>query len=168
MVCICDSVAGMWCVCVTLLLERGLRLLLRMSQAKKKEVDITWQHCESVPPNRLQVKCKYCSHACWDGIARMKHHLAGTKINVSTCTSVLDDVKEIQKKEENSLDCLEEVAKGKEWASKVVKQKTMNEICKDRDVAIQEICNCIYGNALPFNLVRSPLFVQMLKVVGEY
>ncbi|RDX92334.1 hypothetical protein CR513_25546, partial [Mucuna pruriens] len=44
----------------------------------------------------------------------------------------------------------------------------MNEICKDRDVAIQEICNCIYGNALPFNLVRSPLFVQMLKVVGEY
>ncbi|RDX78264.1 hypothetical protein CR513_41485, partial [Mucuna pruriens] len=33
----------------------------------------------------------------------------------------------------------------------------MNEICKDKDVAIQEICNCIYGNALPFNLV-----------VGEY
>ncbi|RDX74674.1 hypothetical protein CR513_45550, partial [Mucuna pruriens] len=61
----------------------------------------------------------------------MKHHLAGTKINVSACTSVPDDVKEM-------------------------------------DVAIQEICNCIYGNALPFNLVRSPLFVQMLKVVGEY
>ncbi|RDX85556.1 hypothetical protein CR513_33239, partial [Mucuna pruriens] len=73
-----------------------------------------------------------------------------------------------KKKEENNLDCLEEVAKGKEWASKVVKQKTINEICKDRDIAIQEICNCIYGNALSFNLVRSPLFVQMLKVVGEY
>ncbi|RDX67791.1 hypothetical protein CR513_53290, partial [Mucuna pruriens] len=123
----------------------------RMSQAKKKKADITWQHCESIPQNRLQVKCKYCSHACWGGIARMKHHLAGTKINVSACTSVPDDVKEIywkvktkKKKEENSLDCLEEVAKGKEWASKVVKQKTMNEICKDRDVAIQEICNCIY------------------------
>ncbi|RDY02322.1 hypothetical protein CR513_14231, partial [Mucuna pruriens] len=107
--------------------------------------------------------------SCWGGIARMKHHLTGTKINVSACTIVSDDVKEIQKKkEENSLDCLEEVAKGKEWAFKVVKHKTMNEICKDRDVAIQEICNCIYGNALPFNLVRSPLFVQMLKVVGEY
>ncbi|RDY11944.1 hypothetical protein CR513_03313, partial [Mucuna pruriens] len=28
------------------------------------------------------------------GIARMKHHLAATKINVSPCTSVPDDVKE--------------------------------------------------------------------------
>ncbi|RDX86345.1 Uracil phosphoribosyltransferase, partial [Mucuna pruriens] len=76
--------------------------LLRMSQAKNKEVDITWQHCESVPPNRLQVKCKYCSHACWGRIARMKHHLVGTKINVSACTSVLDDVKEMMAKK-----CLE-------------------------------------------------------------
>ncbi|RDX92308.1 hypothetical protein CR513_25576, partial [Mucuna pruriens] len=67
----------------------------RMSQAKKKEADITWQHCESIPPNRLQVKCKYCSHACWGEIARMKPHLAGTKINVSPCTSVPDDVKEM-------------------------------------------------------------------------
>ncbi|RDX64150.1 hypothetical protein CR513_57326, partial [Mucuna pruriens] len=83
---------------------------------KKKEADITWQHCESVPPNRLQVKCKYCSHACWGGIARMKHHLAGTKINVSACTSVPDDVKEIfvklleskDKKKKEQLDCLEE------------------------------------------------------------
>ncbi|RDX92339.1 hypothetical protein CR513_25551, partial [Mucuna pruriens] len=99
----------------------GLLLLVKMSQAKKKEVDITWQHCESIPPNRLQVKCKY-SHACWGGIARIKHHLARTKINVSACTSVLDDVKEMfvkpfeskDKKKENSLDCLEEVAKGKE------------------------------------------------------
>jgi len=33
---------------------------------------------------------------------------------------------------------------------------------------IQDICNCIYGNALPFNLVRSSLFTQMLKSVGEY
>lgn len=33
---------------------------------------------------------------------------------------------------------------------------------------IQDICKCIYGNALPFNLLRSPLFVQMLKSVGEY
>ncbi|RDX83187.1 hypothetical protein CR513_35927, partial [Mucuna pruriens] len=86
----------------------------------------------------------------------MKHHPARTKVNVSACTSVLDDVKEIF------------VKLLKEGASKVVKQKAINEICKDRDVAIQEISNCIYGNALPFNLVRSLLFVQMLKVVGEY
>lgn len=44
----------------------------------------------------------------------------------------------------------------------------MNVTCKDRNVVIEEICKCIYGNALPFNLVRSHLFIQMLKVVGEY
>jgi len=39
---------------------------------------------------------------------------------------------------------------------------------KDRELVIQDICNCIYGNALPFNLVRNSLFTQMLKSVGEY
>jgi len=49
-----------------------------MSQTKrKKETNIMWTHCESIPPHRLLVKCKYCSH--WGGVARMKHHLAGTK-----------------------------------------------------------------------------------------
>ncbi|RDX87053.1 hypothetical protein CR513_31528, partial [Mucuna pruriens] len=92
----------------------------RMSQAKKKEADITWQHCESVPLNRLQVKCKYCSHACWSGIARMKHHFAGTKIMLM----LVQVFQMIQKQEENSLDCLEleEVAKEKEGASKVVRE----------------------------------------------
>lgn len=33
---------------------------------------------------------------------------------------------------------------------------------------IQEISNCKNDNALPFNLVRSPLFVKLLKVVREY
>ncbi|KAJ1393922.1 hypothetical protein SESBI_34599 [Sesbania bispinosa] len=71
-----------------------------MSQAKK-EVDITWQYCESIPlilslhnPHKLQVKCKFCSHVCWGGIARMKHHLAGTRENVGACTSVPDEVRE--------------------------------------------------------------------------
>ena len=27
---------------------------------------------------------------------------------------------------------------------------------------------CIYGNALSFNLVRSSLFIQMLKTIGEH
>jgi len=37
-----------------------------MSQTKrKKEIDITWSNCESVPPHRLLVKCKYCSNTCW-------------------------------------------------------------------------------------------------------
>jgi len=44
----------------------------------------------------------------------------------------------------------------------------MNEVLKDRDAVIQDICKCIYGNSLAFNLVRSSLFVQMLKYDGEY
>jgi len=44
----------------------------------------------------------------------------------------------------------------------------MNEMLKDRELEIIDICICIYGNALPFNLVRSSLFVQMLKFVPEY
>ena len=48
------------------------------------------------------------------------------------------------------------------------KQKTMNEMFKDREFVITNICKCIYGNALPFNLVRSSLFVVMLKFVAKY
>jgi len=94
-------------------------LIETMSQARwKKEIDITWNHCESVPPHRLLVKCKYCSHTCWGGVARMKHHLAGTKENVIPCVSVSDDVKDVflklleykeKIKEANSQYCFEEV-----------------------------------------------------------
>ncbi|KAJ1380002.1 hypothetical protein SESBI_46383 [Sesbania bispinosa] len=67
-----------------------------MGQTKKKrETDITWSHCESVPPHRLLVKCKYCSHSCWGGIARMKHHLAGTKENVIACPTVPEEVRQL-------------------------------------------------------------------------
>ncbi|XP_028801342.1 uncharacterized protein LOC114756562 [Neltuma alba] len=148
---------------------------------KKKEADITWNHFESVPPHRLMVKCKYCSHQCWGGVARMKHHLAGTRENVSPCTSVPDEVKKLfvkmlenreKSKDASSVEVFEEAtaqdAKGKEGTSKTTKQKTMNEMVKDRELVIQDICKCIYGNALSFNLVRSPLFIQMLKSVGEY
>lgn len=44
----------------------------------------------------------------------------------------------------------------------------MNQMLKDREVISQDICKYVYGNTLPFNLVRSPLFTQMLKSIGEY
>ncbi|KAJ1400152.1 hypothetical protein SESBI_29712 [Sesbania bispinosa] len=143
-----------------------------MSQTKKKEVDITWNHCEAVPPHRLCVKCKYCSHTCWGGIARMKHHFSGTRENVAACTSVPDEVKKMfvkllqdrqKAKEATSQECFEEgtqvqdARKGKGGTSASMKQKTMNEVLKDRDLVIQDICKCIYGNALAFNLLHRPL-----------
>jgi len=134
------------------------------------------------PPHRLLVKCKYYSHTCWGGVARMKYHLAGIKKNVIVCISVTDDVKDMfmklledkeKVKEANCQDCFEEVdiqdKKGTlESFSRKGKQKTMNEMFKDRELVITDICKCIYGNALPFNLVRSLLFIQMLKYVAEY
>jgi len=44
----------------------------------------------------------------------------------------------------------------------------MNEMLKDRELIILDICKCICDNDLRFNLGRSSLFVQMLKFVVEY
>jgi len=143
----------------------------------KREVDITWNYCDSVPPNRLQVKCKFCSHTCWGGIARMKQHLARTKEDVILCCSVPDDVNEIfvkmlkgkeKKTKDGSFDCGGELAREVTKGKNDLQQMTINASYKNREDVIREICSCIYGNALPFNLVRSPLFIQMLKAVREY
>jgi len=64
----------------------------REQTKRKKEIDLT---CESVPPHKLLVKCKYCLHTCWGGVAKINHHLAGTKENVIACTSVSDDIKDM-------------------------------------------------------------------------
>ena len=92
---------------------------------KKKDSNIPWKYCESLPTNILHVKCKFCSHVWWGGKVRTKHHLVGTKKDVIPCRSVPDEVKEIflkllkskeRKKEDNKFDCVEvtrEVSKGK-------------------------------------------------------
>lgn len=45
---------------------------------------------------------------------------------------------------------IDEKGKGKE--TKLAKQKTMNEVLKDRDAVIEDICKCIYGNAKCFSI----------------
>jgi len=39
---------------------------------------------------------------------------------------------------------------------------------KNKELVILDIWICTYGNVLPFNLLRSSLFVQMFKFVIEY
>ena len=56
------------------------------------------------------------------------------------------------------------VTKGKEKA----KQQTMNRMFKKREPVIRKIARCIYGNALPFNLVKDTLWKRMLVAVGDY
>ena len=66
-----------------------------------------------------------------------------------------------------NLHCVEvtrEVEKGKND----LHQMTIIASYKYREDVIQEVCNCIYGNALLFNLVTSHLFIEMLIVIEEY
>lgn len=44
----------------------------------------------------------------------------------------------------------------------------MNQMFKKREHVIREIARCIYGNALPFNLVEDTLWKRMLVAVGDY
>ncbi|CAH1427718.1 unnamed protein product [Lactuca virosa] len=48
------------------------------------------------------------------------------------------------------------------------KQKTMNQALEDREPVTRALCRLIYGEALPFNLVKSPLWKEALRLVGEY
>jgi len=91
----------------------------------------------------------------------MKHDMAGAKENVIACTSVPNDVKDMfmksledkeKVKEANCQDCFEEMdiqdqKRTLESFSRKGKQKTMNEMFKDRELVITDICKCIYGNA---------------------
>uniref|UniRef100_A0A0R0FNV4 DUF659 domain-containing protein n=1 Tax=Glycine max TaxID=3847 RepID=A0A0R0FNV4_SOYBN len=148
---------------------------------KKKDTGITWNHCESVPPARLLVKCKYCSYTCWGGIARMKHHLAEIKENVIACIKVPNEVKEMflkiledkeKMKEANKQDCFEEVStqdntkKGtlesfaKKGKQGTMKQQTMAGMLKDREPVNADICKCIY-----VEIWKSPSGTVFLKSV---
>ncbi|KAK7360717.1 hypothetical protein VNO77_02726 [Canavalia gladiata] len=100
----------------------------------------------------------------------MKHHLVGTKENVSVGPSIPHDVNEMmmkllkdkqKAKEATSKQCFEELdgtpetRKG-ETSSTTIKPKTKNKILKDRDLVVQDICKCINDDALPLigSLVR--------------
>ncbi|WOL10273.1 hypothetical protein Cni_G19027 [Canna indica] len=48
------------------------------------------------------------------------------------------------------------------------RHQTLNEMVQDIDMVVRDICRCLYGNALPFNLVKSPLFTQMVKSISKY
>ena len=54
--------------------------------------DLGWDH--SVEVSSRQVQCNYCKEIHSRGIYQLKHHLAGTRKNVSTCPSVPEKVRE--------------------------------------------------------------------------
>src|SRR5436190_4887368 len=49
-----------------------------------------------------------------------------------------------------------------------MKQPTMNEMVKDKELVNEEVCRMIYAEGLPFNLVKSQYFKKALEAVANY
>ncbi|KAI3499257.1 hypothetical protein L1887_35050 [Cichorium endivia] len=115
---------------------------------------------------------------------RMKNHLAGTKKDIAACTVVDENIKQLflgllmgfeeKKAKAKDDDCFEIVSDEDNTKqdgtlnSFVKKQTTMNQATKNREPVVHALCRLLYGEALSFNLVKSPLWKDALKKVGEY
>lgn len=108
----------------------------------------------------------------------MKHHLAGTNMDTSACTAVDEAIKEYFKKMLEDSDDKKNKTKDDECFQvedenipqvfKKGTQKTMNQVLKDREPVTRALCRLVYGEALSFKLVKSPLWKDALRLVGEY
>ena len=168
-----------------------------MAPLKKKGSNVgdpIWEHCSRINDNRMNLKCNYCGLERWGGINRMKHHLAGDHNNVAPCTQCPENVRDLcikfldqleTQKSTKANESMEEFGGGEQGVQilgnkrkatmdafidkgKGVKQQTLNALVKKREPAIESICRFLYGHALPFVLVKSPLFASMIEKIGDY
>ena len=120
----------------------------------------------------MHLMCHHCTEDFWGGVSRMKHHLAGTHFGVKPCLQVSDDVRNSCAKMLNGLEeknCVKsKVAVPRKESHKksnmddivikdTSKQKTIDECYKDGEPVVRDICRFLYGNALPFNLVKESI-----------
>ncbi|XP_050292606.1 uncharacterized protein LOC126733355 [Quercus robur] len=68
------------------------RKKIKRKNAPGNRSDLGWEH--GVKVGSRQVQCNYCKEIHSGGIYRLKHHLAGTRKNVSACPSVPEKVRE--------------------------------------------------------------------------
>ena len=68
------------------------RKKIKRKNAPGNRSDLGWEH--GVEVGSRQVQCNYCEEIHSGGIYRLKHHLAGTRKNISVCPSVLEKVRE--------------------------------------------------------------------------
>ncbi|XP_031391589.1 uncharacterized protein LOC116203792 [Punica granatum] len=124
--------------------------------------DPAWAHGYEVPREKLKIKCKYCNKIVSGGPYRLKHHLGCTKINVSPCIAVPDDVKN------NMLAIcmhLEDISMKKKQASSC---RLENDDVIDIDNDDENIARFFYTSAIPFNCVNNPEFEKMCQLIGKY
>ena len=163
----------------------------------KKESNVgdpIWEHCSRINDNRINSKCNYCGLERWGRINRMKHHLASDHSNVAPCTQCPKNVRDLcikfleqleRQKSTKANESIEEFGGGEQGVQilgnkrkatmeafidkgKGVKQQCLNALVKKREPAIESICRFLYGHALPFVLVKSPLFASMVEYIGDY
>ena len=68
------------------------RKIINRKNALGNRSDLGWEH--GVEVGSMQVQCNYYKEIHSRGIYRLKHHLAGTRKNVSACPSVPEKVRE--------------------------------------------------------------------------
>ncbi|XP_058774187.1 uncharacterized protein LOC131648448 [Vicia villosa] len=158
--------------------------------ASGSRTDIAWKHGVSVDGGTRKIKCNYCSKVVIGGVYRLKHHLAGTQLNVEACKSVPDDVRvqmwEILKSSQRkkAVEDEDEVVTGKRpveddgnaTPAKLFKKKggstqsTINSIFKKnlREEACDEIASFFYNNAIAFNAAKCEEFQKMFELVSRH
>lgn len=155
--------------------------------------DPAWEHCRRCDlTNKNKLECNYCKKIIPCGVYRMKNHLARNNKDVAPCTQNPEEVY-LKFKKIMSEKVLTKVASRREQDMPLFededvhvigekrkttlegyamskKQNTLNEIWKktDRDKCCEKICRFIYANALPFNLVNTPTFKDMIEEVSKF
>ncbi|KAL4598585.1 hypothetical protein ACB092_11G069200 [Castanea dentata] len=152
------------------------RKKIKRKNAPGNRSDPGWDH--GVEIGSRQVQCNYCKEIHSGGIYRMKHHLAGTRKNVSACRSVPEKVKEKFVAFLNAQ--VEASIKKKRWYNieeeddgsddELVEQVTMNRMFKkgERDIVIQQIARFFYTSAIPFNCVKNLEFLRMIDMISRF
>ncbi|KAM4087712.1 hypothetical protein ACB094_07G016200 [Castanea mollissima] len=152
------------------------RKKIKRKNAPGNRSDLGWDHGVEVGSRKVQ--CNYCKEIHSGGIYRLKHHLAGTRKNVSACSSVPEKVRERFVALLNAQ--VEASIKKKRWytieeeddgsGDELVEQVTMNHMFKkgERDIVIQQIARFFYTSAIPFNCVKNPEFLQMIEMISRF
>ena len=129
---------------------------LKRKNAAGNRSDIGWEHCFEVDGSARKVKCKYCDKTMTGGVYRLKHHLAGSHMDISSCPNVPNDVK---------VKMMEHMSKSMEIASKIKKQGFFESDSNSNDVGTGS--NASVGGGGNENIQQGPLMRKSTPSVGK-
>ncbi|KAF6170898.1 hypothetical protein GIB67_014715 [Kingdonia uniflora] len=144
---------------------------MRCISVSKK--DSFWQYA-SEGNNRFT--CNFCNIEFAGGVSRLKSHLSRIPgRDIVECKQVPDDVQAL------AVITLGDVNKGnkkrpvtesgsQEESSTSLKQTTITSIFnkKDKDRVDKKVANCIFMNNIPFNVIQTDSFKEMIKAISDF